>query len=234
MAWFRRSKERKNAANILERVRRVRGQVKFLKISDLVELRKVNESLARELVARTVVLPEAKALLGKNLNAVVIIGSAQLGVRESILGARKRGSDYRESDLDIMVLSPEGFSEKMMLEEGNRSDMDRVVGLFLDRLSGSQRRVNLIEKQTALEKAARKHGLKRIGFRLNLNIVEPALFKKFLTNSEFSRAHGVRGYGPFQVISGKAFVESLFGKEYLAEMRKARKEKKSSYSGTHV
>jgi hypothetical protein len=177
-----------------------------------------------------VVLPEARALFGKNLKAVVIIGSAQLGVRESILGVRKRGNRYHESDLDVMILSPEGYSEKMLREDRNGNDMERVVGGILSPMSVSQARIDLMAKQGALERAAGNYGLKRLGFKVNLNVVQPELFKKFLTNPEFSHNQGVRGYSPFQIISGAQFVESLFGKEYLRVMRKARREKKESYS----
>jgi len=58
----------------------------------------LNESHARELIARKLVLPAAKRLFRGNLFAVAIIGSAQVGLRKA---SRARP----ESDLDIVIVT---------------------------------------------------------------------------------------------------------------------------------
>jgi hypothetical protein len=57
----------------------------------------LNESHARELVARKLVLPHVKNAFGNNLRAVIIPGSVQLGIRKS---TRKTET----SDLDLKIV----------------------------------------------------------------------------------------------------------------------------------
>jgi hypothetical protein len=56
----------------------------------------IRESIAREGIARAVILPKAKEVFGSDLRAFLLFGSAQLGVRKSI----------SKSDIDcIMVVN---------------------------------------------------------------------------------------------------------------------------------
>jgi len=56
-------------------------------------IREMNESHALEFLARSLVVPVAKKVFGKDLKAVILVGSPQIGVR--------RASLSRGSDLDI-------------------------------------------------------------------------------------------------------------------------------------
>lgn len=64
------------------------------------------ESLAREFLARSVVVPELKKIFPKGLKAIILPGSAQVGVRKS--NTQRRGSD-----IDItVVVAMDTFSTK--------------------------------------------------------------------------------------------------------------------------
>ncbi|MFA5764209.1 MAG: hypothetical protein WC915_05375 [archaeon] len=71
---------------------------------------RMNESHARELVARTIVMPQLKKFFGKDLLSVLIVGSSQLGVRYA---TRK----VKSSDIDINFVVKTLFWEKMTAEQ---------------------------------------------------------------------------------------------------------------------
>jgi len=93
--------------NLIERVAKKANRIRNTK-----KIRKVPETLreshAREFVARTVILRNAKKYFGKKLKAVLIYGSAQRGVRKASF------YDPR-SDLDIrFVVEPSVYSRRLM------------------------------------------------------------------------------------------------------------------------
>ncbi len=79
---------------VRQKTNKVRSRIKFRK---KVPLETLNESHAREMVVRTVVVPFLKQKLGNRLKAVLIVGSAQLGVR-------KATGTTRNSDTDIVIV----------------------------------------------------------------------------------------------------------------------------------
>lgn len=62
----------------------------------------MRESHTREFIVRSFVLPRLKKVLGKNLVAVVLYGSSQVGVRKASLRDK-------ESDLDVGVVLKKNF-----------------------------------------------------------------------------------------------------------------------------
>jgi len=90
------------------RTREIKRRVKSLRNQDSESYSTKEESLAREFITRTLVLPELKRIFGDSLGSVLLVGSSQLGVRQA-------SSQRVKSDLDLVCI----FSDRVPEENLN-------------------------------------------------------------------------------------------------------------------
>jgi len=90
---------------VLAKTRQQGQEISFENRVEIGRCERMHESLARELIARKLILPELKYFFGNNLGALLLIGSSQLGVRQA--------SRYRVgSDLDLVCIFSGDFPEE--------------------------------------------------------------------------------------------------------------------------
>lgn len=110
---------------ILERLKRLR-ETGLRARREIFSHENFRESHARELIARTVILPQLKAHFGGRLKAVLLVGSSQLGVRKASLKRQK-------SDIDVVVAvsrnNPHlGMYEPLLICRELSEEVERMAG----------------------------------------------------------------------------------------------------------
>ncbi|MCX6803664.1 MAG: hypothetical protein NTY48_03780 [Candidatus Diapherotrites archaeon] len=133
--------------SVLKRIARIRanGLLNNKRISPV-----KNESLARNFAARKVALPLFKHEFGKSLWAVVLGGSAQLGIRKS----------KPKSDVDLCLVVSGGFLTKL----GDSGAKARRLEEALKKSTGIEFSVNLFSPELFVWYL--KHSLHKFPFQI--------------------------------------------------------------------
>ncbi|MEI7960835.1 MAG: hypothetical protein WCI04_00715 [archaeon] len=154
-----------------------------------------NESLARRYVANEIVLFKLKKLLGKNLKAVVIVGSAQIGVSKSTL---KYTSPNTPSDLDMLAII-----DPKLLSMNEKYEFKTSVEKFQE-----WRRI-IEEKNLLITKIVKKFGFKlQLMFYLSEPLPYAGVGQVFVTSESSIGA-------AFQPIYGLSWIHNKLPREFL-------------------
>ncbi|MCX6800887.1 MAG: hypothetical protein NTZ73_01745 [Candidatus Diapherotrites archaeon] len=215
---------KKRIERAVERARALRARKRVPWKRGISELHEMNESHARELIARKIVLPAARKALGRHLKAVLIFGSAQQGVRESVLGHRKYLNERpalaipKKSDLDILLISTKAPDRESYQTMAGLSSM---VPIDLENTLGGQMGAGgfIRRKTKKIEKTVSDLKILNLGFYVHFEIVHPDVFANEMRNI----------FSPFQVISGKKYVQQILEEKFFERLPRMKKELKKDY-----